>query len=91
MAIRYDDIGDRLKAFRLGSSLSAEEVAASFKSGPGVILPEQALAALTAEERARRTALEAQLPGAREQLKKLEDLPKVYAANAVKPERAIVT
>ena len=27
MAIRYDDIGDRLKAFRLGSSLSAEEVA----------------------------------------------------------------
>jgi transcriptional regulator with XRE-family HTH domain len=27
MAIRYDDIGDRLKAFRLGSGLSAEEVA----------------------------------------------------------------
>jgi transcriptional regulator with XRE-family HTH domain len=28
MAIRYDDIGNRLKAFRLGSGLSAEEVAA---------------------------------------------------------------
>lgn len=28
MPIRYDDIGDRLKAFRLGSGLSAEEVAA---------------------------------------------------------------
>jgi transcriptional regulator with XRE-family HTH domain len=27
VAIRYDDIGDRLKAFRLGSGLSAEEVA----------------------------------------------------------------
>ena len=27
MAIRYDDIGDRLKAFRLGSGLSAVEVA----------------------------------------------------------------
>jgi transcriptional regulator with XRE-family HTH domain len=27
LAIRYDDIGDRLKAFRLGSGLSAEEVA----------------------------------------------------------------
>jgi len=27
VAIRYDDIGDRLKAFRLGSRLSAEEVA----------------------------------------------------------------
>ena len=27
MAIRYDDIGHRLKAFRLGSGLSAEEVA----------------------------------------------------------------
>ena len=27
MAIRFDDIGNRLKAFRLGSGLSAEEVA----------------------------------------------------------------
>jgi transcriptional regulator with XRE-family HTH domain len=27
VAIRYDDIGDRLKAFRLGSGLSAEEIA----------------------------------------------------------------
>lgn len=27
MAIRFDDIGDRLKAFRLGSGLSADEVA----------------------------------------------------------------
>jgi transcriptional regulator with XRE-family HTH domain len=27
LTIRYDDIGDRLKAFRLGSGLSAEEVA----------------------------------------------------------------
>ena len=27
MAIRYDDIGNRLKAFRLGSGLSAEEIA----------------------------------------------------------------
>ena len=27
MAIRYDDIGDRLKAFRLGSGLSAQELA----------------------------------------------------------------
>ena len=27
MTIRFDDIGDRLKAFRLGSGLSAEEVA----------------------------------------------------------------
>lgn len=27
MGIRYDDIGNRLKAFRLGSSLSAEEIA----------------------------------------------------------------
>ncbi len=31
MAIRYDDIGDRLKAFRLGSGLSAEE-AQAFRS-----------------------------------------------------------
>src|SRR5438270_14083687 len=28
MAIRFDDIGNRLKAFRLGSGLSAEELAA---------------------------------------------------------------
>src|ERR1044071_3018122 len=28
MAIRFDDIGNRLKAFRLGSGLSAEEIAA---------------------------------------------------------------
>src|SRR3954467_1908073 len=27
MAIRFDDIGNRLKAFRLGSSLSADEIA----------------------------------------------------------------
>ena len=27
MAIRFDDIGNRLKAFRLGSGLSAEEIA----------------------------------------------------------------
>ena len=27
MSLRYDDIGNRLKAFRLGSGLSAEEVA----------------------------------------------------------------
>ena len=27
MAVRYDDIGNRLKAFRLGSGLSAEEIA----------------------------------------------------------------
>ena len=27
MAIRFDDIGDRLKAFRLGSGLGADEVA----------------------------------------------------------------
>src|SRR5258707_13591431 len=27
MAIRFDDIGHRLKAFRLGSGLSAEEIA----------------------------------------------------------------
>ena len=27
MEVRYDDIGDRLKAFRLGSGLSAEEIA----------------------------------------------------------------
>jgi hypothetical protein len=65
-------------------ALTAEEIAASFKAGPGVILPEQVLAALTPEERARRTSLEGRLPAAREQLKNLEDLPKVYAANAVK-------
>jgi transcriptional regulator with XRE-family HTH domain len=28
MAVRFDDIGNRLKAFRLGSSLSADEIAA---------------------------------------------------------------
>ena len=28
MTTRFDDIGDRLKAFRLGSGLGAEEVAA---------------------------------------------------------------
>ena len=28
MAIRFDDIGNRLKAFRLGSGLSADEIAA---------------------------------------------------------------
>ena len=27
MAVRFDDIGNRLKAFRLGSGLSAEEIA----------------------------------------------------------------
>src|SRR3979490_1976526 len=27
MAIRFDDIGNRLKAFRLGSGLSADEIA----------------------------------------------------------------
>ena len=27
MAFRYDDIGNRLKAFRLGSGLSAEQIA----------------------------------------------------------------
>ena len=27
MAVRYDDIGNRLKAFRLGSRLSADEIA----------------------------------------------------------------
>src|SRR3974377_1463799 len=28
MAVRFDDIGNRLKAFRLGSGLSADEIAA---------------------------------------------------------------
>ena len=27
MAVRFDDIGNRLKAFRLGSGLSADEIA----------------------------------------------------------------
>ena len=27
MTLRFDDIGDRLKAFRLGSELSADEIA----------------------------------------------------------------
>jgi len=67
-------------------ALTADEIAVSFKSGPGVvvILPEQALAALTTEERARRSSVESQIPAAREQLKKLEDIPKVYGANPVK-------
>ena len=27
MAVRFDDIGNRLKAFRVGSGLSAEQIA----------------------------------------------------------------
>jgi hypothetical protein len=71
-------------------ALSAEQIAASARSGPRVITADAIARALTVEERGRREALLADLAKQRQALQALPPVPQVYAAVSRSPEPTFV-
>jgi hypothetical protein len=71
-------------------TLDDAQIAASFRSGPRIVRPDEIDRAFTAPERAERDRCRAELDRVRERLQRLPPLPMSYAANPREPEPTAV-